>query len=71
MIAIIIFLCVWYVLGVSGWIYWWTKDYDVELLDVFVALLSGFSGPLAWIGGWRIHGKHEKPIVLIKRRKQP
>lgn len=48
----------WWLSGVSGFVFWWTKEYDlpaersVILLCIFVGVMGAFS----WILGAAIHG---------------
>jgi len=66
---IIIILCViaWYVIGVLGFIYWWTTDFDYTLEELGLSLAMGLGGPLIWIIGFSIH---KKSSVIIKSRKK-
>lgn len=59
---LLIFL--WWAVGVAGSIYWWTEDLDLRAEHVFLHLVTGFLGPLAWLLFART-----APLVLIKRRK--
>jgi len=59
----------WFGLGASGFIYWYTKDYDFNLEQTPIALAVSFMGPLSWSLGWMIHGDHSGPsLTLIKKR---
>jgi hypothetical protein len=76
MIYLIIFLVLWYLIGVAGFIYIWVQEYDFtssELLDV---LLTAIMGPLLFLIYWYFKRqqflppkKKKKPKVLIKRKK--
>jgi prolipoprotein diacylglyceryltransferase len=66
---IIALLVIWYAIGISSFIYWWTKDYNFEAFHLFVAMFMGVVGPLAFIVGMSIHGGFSGSRVLIKKRK--
>ena len=64
---------IWYIIGISSFIYWWTTDYDLELnVSLILGLIIiGLVGPIAFLIGYSIHGKpNPKAIVLIKKRKE-
>lgn len=65
-------LVIYYVLGISGFVYWWTKDHDLELFpDFFLMLFIGTSGPLTWLIGKSIHGTPLKwPTIILKKKKE-
>jgi len=56
---------VWYGCGTSGFIFWWTKDFDFRTSDLPIAILMGIVGPLVWLIGWFIHGGNDR--VLFQR----
>lgn len=56
-IWLVIGLIVWYLIGIAGFIYWCTKDYEITWSDVPTMLMAGCTGPVAWFYGWQIHGK--------------
>lgn len=60
---------IWYVVGVASFVYWWTKDHDLQLGEVIVAMFVGLIGPIAFLAGSYIHGGSEG-ITIIKQRKQ-
>lgn len=70
MITIIILCILWYVIGVSGFIFWWTREFDFENRDIPMSLMIGIVGIFSWIIGWFIHGKpiFESNKIIFKRR---
>lgn len=56
----------WWIVGMSSFIYWWTKDYDLDINAAGGALIIGVAGPIAFFIGWLVHGDTDK--VLIKKR---
>jgi uncharacterized membrane protein YhfC len=64
---IIIGCILWAASGLASFIYWWTKDYDLTIKEIFVpGILTFFAGPLAYLIGYSIHGKHRS--VILKKR---
>ena len=61
---------VWWGLGVTGFVYWWTKEYDLTLTECFGAFFCGVLGPIAWIVGKGIHGKStgRPPWIVMRKR---
>jgi len=54
-------LALWWVSGCASFVRWWTTEFDfVFARDGFVCALAGTVGPLAYLIGWRIHGKASK-----------
>jgi hypothetical protein len=67
----IILLCVsWWLSGMAGFIFWWTSDYDFTAGEIFICILSGFAGPIAWIMGYFLHheGTAKEPKIIIRKR---
>jgi hypothetical protein len=60
----ILVLVSWYILGISGFIFWWTKEHDLDTGAMGAGLLFALIGPLTWIVGWFVHGD----IIFIKKR---
>jgi hypothetical protein len=60
---------IWSILGISGFIFWWTTelDYTTDFLTLFITFICGLIGPFSWILGYLIHGA-KNPKILIKRR---
>jgi hypothetical protein len=64
----IILTCVlWWLIGVAGFIFWWTKDDDLYFNTLLLGFFVGLSGPLTWLIGFFIHASTSK-IIIIKRR---
>lgn len=71
MILTILLLLVWYVIGVAGFLYWYTSrnDFISDLSLITIAILSGVLGVFNWIIGYVVsHRKVNR--VLIKRGKR-
>jgi len=51
-LLIILALVVWYLIGIVGFIYWWTKVYVYTIRDIGLSLYAGLIGPLAWVTGY-------------------
>lgn len=69
---LILALAAWFALGISGFRYWWTKDFGnlegaILGLQCFVCLL----GPLSWVIGYFIHApgirENRRQAALIER----
>lgn len=60
----------WWVVGVAGFVFWWTKDYNLELVDVLLGCVVGTVGPISWVFGYFIHGQPRKfkSRVIIEKR---
>ena len=60
----------WWVVGASGFVFWWTKDYNLELVDVLLGCFAGIVGPISWVFGYSIHGRSHKfkSKVIIEKR---
>lgn len=62
----IIGLILWLVIGSSGFIYWWTNDWDFTNRDVPMAVAASILGPFSYVAGYFIHSdttKESKPII--------
>jgi hypothetical protein len=70
--TVILLIVALYLSGVAGYIYWWIRDYDLFLFDLFIGLYAGLIGPLTWVVGYMIHSTWDtddaKP--LIRKRSQ-
>jgi hypothetical protein len=55
--------------GWSGFIFWWTKDFDLQLGDLPICIFAGVMGPLTWVVGGILHGGHSSGPVMLRRRK--
>lgn len=62
----LIYSIIWYIIGVSSFVYWWTSEYDLTLGGCILATFIGVFGPFAFIMGYFKHGKTS--ITLIKKR---
>jgi len=47
----------WYLIGVSSFYFWWTREFEFTKYDIPIAYLSGVLGPIAWINGYSVQGK--------------
>jgi len=65
-----IIAALWYSSGVCGFIWWWTRDYDLTLGDIGFMLFVGLCGPGAWVMGWGIHGKKHKQFKTVVLKKK-
>jgi len=59
----------WWVIGMGGFVYWWTTDLDLTVLDIPLAVGAGLLGPISWLAGGCIHGG-KSSRVLIPRQKR-
>lgn len=50
-------LLLWYVVGVAGFVFWWTRDYDLTTHHIVNACLAGVMGPISFVVGFLIHGE--------------
>ncbi len=62
----LLYIVLWYAVGVASFIYWWTRDYDFTTGELGLALLEGIIGPLAFIFGAIMHSKGT--YVLVNKR---
>ena len=59
----------WFALGASGFIFWWTKDYDLMVTDVPSIAIISVLGVFAWVIGFFLHGPmRNNDRVLIRKR---
>lgn len=65
-LILIILVLIWWGSGYAGFIFWWTKDYNLRLHDLIVAFIIGLIGPFTWLLGYTIHGKDK---ILFKKQK--
>ena len=63
---IILFVLVWYVIGVHGFIHWYTSDHAFTNKQVPLAIAAGLTGPFVHALGWSIHSK-TNTIIIPKR----
>jgi len=66
-INIIMLIIIWFAIGVWGFVYWWTKDFDLTTKCIPIMFLTGCCGIFSWFVGWTIHGE-KKERILMRRR---
>lgn len=60
----------WYFIGLSGFIFWWTKDEDLTTEELGLMLLVSFTGILSWVIGLYVHGMPSvKFKTFVKKRR--
>ncbi len=64
---VIAIMIIWYIIGVAGFIYWWRTEHDLELVDLPIVAIVGFTGPFAWASGYTIHSK--TTFIIWKKRR--
>ena len=53
---IVLGILAWWIIGVCGYIYWWTREFDLTVSDACWGMLMGLiSGPIVWIAGFAMH----------------
>ena len=62
----IIFILIWYAIGVHGFIHWWTLDSNFTNKQIPLAIAAGMTGPVVHGIGWVIHG--DPTNVLIPKK---
>ena len=68
MITLLLVLA-WIVIGIGGFVFWWTKDFDFTTHDIFFGISTGVAlGPFSWIIGFFIHGNSITQKTLFKKR---
>lgn len=68
-VEIAILVLGWFALGASGFIFWWTKDYDVTVADVPKIAVISVVGIFTWAIGFFVHGPmSNNDRVLIRKR---
>ena len=61
----------WWIIGVAGFVYWWTRDWDLTTSELVTCFMAGVCGPVAFLAGWLSRSPaNNKPKVLITRRRQ-
>ena len=60
---------VWLLTGAASCIFWWTKEFDLEVGDLLIVLMMAFVGPLAFFIGWMVHGDSlfDEKVIIRKR----
>lgn len=64
-------MLLWWLSGVASYIFWWTKDYDLSLSDLYFSFGVGVIGPLAFPIGWDVHGRTPKREEKTSQRRPP
>jgi hypothetical protein len=57
-IMLFIMLLTWYLIGVSSFYFWWTRELKITSAELPVLCITGICGPFAYILGYIIHAKH-------------
>ena len=65
MLNLIVIMLIWWVVGVAGFIFWWSKDWELEKSDLIFGIFIGLMGPLTWVAGWFLHGTGYNKIKNI------
>lgn len=65
---IFLYVFLWWLLGVLGFIYWWTSEYDLELVDAVFSVFVGMLGPLSFIIGFFIHSPSINKVIIPRRK---
>lgn len=53
MLTLLLLLLVWWLAGVWSFLYWWHREFDITVGDIFAALfLGGLMGPVTWLICW-------------------
>lgn len=63
---VITLIILWFLIGVLGYIYYLTKDFDFEKSDIPFAFLAGIGGLVSFIVCWFEFSENE---IIIKKRK--
>ena len=64
-IIILVVLMLWFGSGASGFIYWWTTDFDYTIKQLPLTAFVSIAGPFTWGAGYFIHGDNK---VLISKK---
>lgn len=56
-IIILLLFANWYLIGMLGFVYWWTKDYELKNETLYLMFGVGIIGIFSWYEGYQIHGK--------------
>lgn len=63
----LLYLLLWWLTGVAGFIFWWTKEHDLRAPDLALSFFAGLIGIFSWFVGWCIHGDMNKTYITTKR----
>jgi hypothetical protein len=61
-------ILVWYIVGFTGHVYWWTSKNDFGVGDLLLGLIVSLMGPFTWFAGWMVFGNGGEFIILKKRK---
>jgi len=67
---ILLFAIVWFIIGYVGFVYWSTKDTDVDLAYSLIGIFIALLGPVAWLIGWIIFGDKSGTVIFKRRNKR-
>ena len=59
----------WWIIGVIGYIYIWTSEYDMELIYFLFAFVAGFLGAFIWLILGFVFYEWGENIIIFKKRK--
>lgn len=71
MLLLIAIILLWLIVGATGFIYWWTREYDLTVDEIIIVIMVSIAGPISWLYGYFIHGKRSKKSeqkFLLKRK---
>ena len=76
MILIILVVVLWWLVGLLGFIFWCTREFDFESNDVLPACFISIIGPLTFIvgffipfiRGFFIYSENEENKIIFKKR---
>ena len=66
---ILLIIVLWFSIGVGSFIYFWTKDHDFTLEELYIAIMCGFIGVFTIFGGLMIHGTKKNKTIIKKRKR--
>jgi len=58
----------WWISGSAGFVWAWTRRYDLTTRHLFGVLISGFWGPFGWPYGYFMFVREPWDRPLIRRR---
>lgn len=65
-----ILIILWLIIGAAGFVFWWTREFDLTLEMAVFGVFASLIGPLAWVLGYFIHSGPKDDIILIRSRKR-
>ena len=69
-LLIIFLIFIWWFAGMTGYIYWWTREYDLGIEDLLFSIAVGLIGPIAWGVGALIHSDLGEKVLIKQRPKR-